>query len=139
MSEELVTIKTFFYIHETLLVEPSLQSEGIDYILKDQHTVAIDPLVSNAIGGIKLQVKRSDVVKAVAIINNLDQNSRISESENEIIVEDKKFAKTLEECPKCNSEEIYVKRFTFLESIFYSFAKRAHYCKDCKHQWKQHI
>ena len=45
---DLVTIKTFSYDHETMLIEPTFKSEGIEYFLKDQKTVAIDPLVSNA-------------------------------------------------------------------------------------------
>ena len=137
MSEELVTIKTFFYDHETLFYEPLLKSAGIDYLLKDQKTVAIDPLISNAIGGIKLQVKRSDVQRAAAVINEIERNRSIVESEHEINVDGKKFRKILEECPKCSSEETYMQRVPVLKLILYTFIKRTHYCTACKHQWKQ--
>ena len=41
-----------------------LDEEGITCYLKDEYTVTIDPLLSNAIGGIKLIVKKTDEPEA---------------------------------------------------------------------------
>ena len=35
-----------------------LKEEGIDCWLKDENTVTIDPILSNAVGGIKLMVEK---------------------------------------------------------------------------------
>ncbi len=86
----LVTIKTFFYDHETILYEPKFQSEGIEYFLKDQKTVAIDPLVSNAIGGIKLQVKAEDEERGRALVAEIEANNSSSNLGDLMLVEGQK-------------------------------------------------
>jgi len=139
MSEELVTIKTFFYYHETLLFEPLLQEAGIEYLLKDQRTVHTDPFLSNAIGGVKLQVEKSDVERAIAVIQEFEKNTKTNDKIDEITIEGITYEKTLNECPECNSDEIYIEKFSVFKSIFNSFSKREHLCLKCKHQWKQHL
>lgn len=131
----LVTIKTFSYDHETVLYEPTFKAEGIEYFLKDQQTVSIDPLVSNAIGGIKLQVKAEDEERARALVATIVANNTGSNLGDVIRVDGKKFEKTLDECPECESEEIYVYKPTILEGLFKPLMKRVKYCEDCKHKW----
>lgn len=41
-----------------------LQEEGINCWLKDENTVTIDPILSNAIGGIKLMVHQMQIERA---------------------------------------------------------------------------
>lgn len=45
-----------------------LQEEFINCYLQDEYTVTIDPLLSNAIGGIKLMVAESQVERALVIL-----------------------------------------------------------------------
>lgn len=132
---ELVTIKTFFYDHETVLYEPVFKSEGIEYFLKDHKTVAIDPLVSNAIGGIKLQVRVEDEERARALVAEIETNNSGTQLGDVIVVDGQEFEKTLDECPTCESEDIYVYKQSFFENLFSPFAKREHYCHNCKHKW----
>lgn len=131
----LVTIKTFSYDHETILYEPAFKSEEIEYFLKDQKTVAIDPLVSNAIGGIKLQVKVEDEERARALVAQIDANNQQSNLGDVIVVGGQKFEKTLDECPQCESEEIYLYKQSILEGLFRPFQKREKYCQGCEHRW----
>ena len=137
MSTKLVTIKTFYYDHETLLYEPQLRSAGIYYLLKDHKTVTVDPFLSSAIGGIKLQVKEEDAERAIALVKEIEKNQDSREEESEIYIDDKVLDKILEECPKCNSDRIYIERLAFLKSLFPSFSKRQYYCMDCKHKWEK--
>lgn len=132
---KLVTIKTFSYDHETILYEPKFKAEGIEYFLADQKTIAIDPLVSNAIGGIKLQVKIEDEERARKLVSEIDANNHQSNLGDVIIVGGQKFEKTLDECPKCESEEIYLYKQSILEGLFRPFQKRTKYCKSCHHKW----
>jgi hypothetical protein len=50
-----------------------LQAEYINCYLQDEHSVTIDPFLSNAIGGIKLMVAEAQVERALAILKN-DEN-----------------------------------------------------------------
>ena len=133
---ELVTIKVFSYDHETFLYEPAFKAEGIEYFLKDQKTVAIDPLVSNAIGGIKLRVKVEDEERARALVSELEADNNASNLGDVILVNGKPFEKTLDECPKCAGEEIYLYKQSFMEGLFKPFAKRPRYCESCQHTWE---
>lgn len=63
-----VTIYRFTYQHEALTICSKLEAEGIECVLQDQLTAQVMPLYSNALGGIKLQVKESDVPAALEIL-----------------------------------------------------------------------
>lgn len=63
-----VTIKTFTYAHEVGIIPSLLEAEGIKTFLKDEHLVTMDPLRSNAYGGIKLQVPLSEAQRAVHLL-----------------------------------------------------------------------
>ncbi|MCB0756434.1 MAG: DUF2007 domain-containing protein [Flavobacteriales bacterium] len=132
---KLVTIKTFSYDHETLIYEPKFQSEGIPYFLKDQKTVAIDPLVSNAIGGIKLQVGVEDEERARALVSEIEKNNSYTELSAVITVDGQQFEKTLDECPNCESEDVYMYKQSVLEGLFRPFQKRVRYCNSCSNKW----
>jgi hypothetical protein len=45
-----------------------LEADGIECRVLDELTVQVNPFFSNAIGGVKLQVKEGDIQKAVAIL-----------------------------------------------------------------------
>jgi hypothetical protein len=46
-----------------------LEEEGINCWLQDEYTVTIDPLLSNAVGGIKLMVAETQAERALEILN----------------------------------------------------------------------
>lgn len=63
-----ITIYRFTYQHEALTICSKLEAEGIECVLQDQLTTQVMPLYSNALGGIKLQVKESDAPAAIEIL-----------------------------------------------------------------------
>jgi hypothetical protein len=63
-----VTIKTFTYPIDASIIRGKLESEGIECFIKDELTVQVDNFYSNAIGGVKLQVREKDVEHAVEIL-----------------------------------------------------------------------
>ena len=64
----LVTIQHFRDIPEALLAKGKLESAGIDCVLADGNLVRMDWLLSNAIGGIRLQVPKHDLESAQAVL-----------------------------------------------------------------------
>ncbi len=66
--DKFVTIKTFTYPLEVAVIRGRLESEGIDCFVQDELTVQANPFYSNAIGGVKLQVREHDVRKAIEIL-----------------------------------------------------------------------
>lgn len=67
-NDKFITVLTFTYSHELAVVRGRLESEGIVCNAQDEVTAQVNPLYSNAIGGIKLQVKESDLERAVEIL-----------------------------------------------------------------------
>jgi hypothetical protein len=64
-----ITIQTYTYSHEAHLDQMLLRNEGIETFLKDELTNSIDNFMSNAIGGVKLQVQHSDALRAREILS----------------------------------------------------------------------
>jgi hypothetical protein len=74
---EFVILQTFNNYIDAHIVKGRLEAEGIDCWLKDEHLSAIivDPILTNAIAGIKLMVKEEDVEKAIETLNDGEQSS----------------------------------------------------------------
>ena len=66
--DRFVTVKTFTYPLEVAVIRGRLESEGIECFAQDELTVQANPFYSNAIGGVKLQVREHDLRKAIEIL-----------------------------------------------------------------------
>lgn len=72
MKDSFVTIAVFQYSSEALIIKGKLEAEGVKVFLVDEYTVDTDPLVSNAIGGVKLQVYTGQEEIAKNIVSAID-------------------------------------------------------------------
>lgn len=131
-SQEFHTIKTFSFNPETVSYEALFQSEGIQYQIKDGFVTSSDPLLSNAVGGIKLQVREKDIERALTLIQNIDKKAKL------IKVDHISYDEIFEDCPNCGTDYCFTQRLNLLQAIYYSFVKKNYYCQACKHKWKQH-
>jgi hypothetical protein len=96
MSQDLVTIAKFFSLGEAKLAQGKLLSEGISAFLCDEHTHAINWHMGAAFGGIRLQVRDSQVVRALEVLDGFEPE----ESEEDEEIDDVPC------CPECESLEI---------------------------------
>ena len=55
---ELITIRTFNNYFSANILLTKLRDAGIQCYLKDEYTVTMDPLLTNAVGGIKLVINK---------------------------------------------------------------------------------
>jgi hypothetical protein len=55
---------------ELSVVRARLEASGIECRLLDEMTVQVNPFYSNAIGGVKLQVRESDIKKSIEILKD---------------------------------------------------------------------
>ena len=69
-----------------------LEEESISCFLQDEYTVTIDPLLSNAVGGIKLLVHQAQVARAEEILRNagipVRFDDRVAIAHNKVMVID---------------------------------------------------
>lgn len=69
---QLVQIASFVYPWEAYIAQGRLESRGIQAFVFDDGIVTAHPGISNAVGGVKLMVDRSDVDRALAVLNEDD-------------------------------------------------------------------
>jgi hypothetical protein len=68
VPSDLVTVATFSAAPEAHAVRMRLEAAGITVYLADEFTVTMDWLLSNAIGGVKVQVSARDAERALQIL-----------------------------------------------------------------------
>lgn len=93
MTETFKTIARFQYSSEAQIIKGRLEAEGIDVFLSDHLTIDTDPLISNAIGGVKLKVYSYQSEEAINILESIRTYS-IDDEGNSI------------NCPNCQSQKI---------------------------------
>jgi predicted RNA-binding Zn-ribbon protein involved in translation (DUF1610 family) len=124
MSYQILT--AFANYMDAHLCQMHLEEEGINCWLKDENTVTIDPILTNAIGGIKLMVHEAQLERAADLLR---------------IMKNKEHQST--PCPNCNSlnvEYIVTNRkagnwlsalTTFILGDFAMAPHRVYHCFDC--------
>lgn len=130
MQSTFSTIARFNYSSEAEIIKGRLEADGIKVFLKDNITIDTDPLVSNAIGGIKLNVLAKDEAKAKDILKSISSYA-LDDNGNALI------------CPSCNSHSIslystinsFKSFFHFIIGILFGtlpFSARYEYkCDNC--------
>ena len=125
---EFTVIRTFGDYFQAHLMLTKLRSEGMACFLKDEFTVTVDPILSNAVGGIKLIVKKEDEQEAVQLLRIFDEAYMKSAV-----------------CPKCGNHtiELVPKNTTknlvtvLLSWLFGSYAispENVYQCSACKYE-----
>ncbi len=145
-EEELITIANFSHPTEADPVVAWLESEGIECFVTNEHTVAMNWLYSNAIGGVGVQVKAVDVERANEILQAV-LNSDTVEGEptpSDAEMDQESDATSEIRCPQCGSENVYYEKFSrrlvfaswVLLSVPLPFFKKKWKCRECEHLFK---
>ena len=124
---ETIILKRFDSPVEANIVKGFLESNDVFCFLQDEHSIGINPLYANALGGIKLMVRIEDEERAVAVLQS-------SESDY----------KTQYACPQCGAQDIHFitekKNKVNWFSIFLSLllgspmtVKKKYECNACHH------
>ena len=73
---EYIPVQSFNNYVEAHIAMGNLQQQHINCWLKDEYTVTIDPILANAVGGIKLMVARVQVPRAMEILKGVAENKQ---------------------------------------------------------------
>jgi predicted RNA-binding Zn-ribbon protein involved in translation (DUF1610 family) len=125
---DFVILQSFDNYIEAHLLLARLESEDIECWLQDENTVTIIPIWTNAVGGIKLLVKKmTSCARDLQIENNRKQAI---------------------ECPKCKGHNIelvstprkasnwFSAIFTYLFGGFAMGVDKVNHCFDCGHEFE---
>jgi hypothetical protein len=66
--QELVTVGVFQFVAEAELMQSTLEAQGIQAYLANEHIISMDWLLSAAVGGVQLQVAQADAATAEQIV-----------------------------------------------------------------------
>lgn len=127
-------IATYQFSSEAYLIKGRLESEGIKVFLQNENTINTDPILSNAVGGVKLFVNTDNVIQAKQILASIPEFS----------FDDKGNLLT---CPNCGAQKIEMVTtikdlksfFAFLYGLltlsmpFYT--KHKYKCENCKFEF----
>ena len=141
-----ITIMTFTYPQDSYIIKGALESGGIETFLKDELTIQVDNFLSNAIGGVQLQVKKDQADRAIEILksNGYFNTNEDTKSQSKKIQVLSKSDHNTSLCPYCSSENIEkVKRTRFVTVMLilllyqpFPFFKIHYQCFDCSMEWK---
>ena len=134
MGQSLIEVANYQYSSEAYLFKGKLESEGIEVFLQNENTINTDPLLSTALGGVKIFVNSEDVLKARHILDSIPEYS----------VDDKG---ELLSCPNCSSQKINMVTTikdvkSFMAFIFGLltlsmplFSKQKYKCENCNFEF----
>jgi len=134
MDEQFEWVKTFQYSTEAHICKGRLEAEGIDAVLRDYNTIDSNPLLSQAIGGVKLFVPADDAERAREILASIPDFSLDDNG-------------GLLKCPNCGASEVEMmtsvkdeKSFlSFLPTLLFGtlpFVKYRYRCRNCEFEFK---
>ncbi|MBV1916244.1 MAG: DUF2007 domain-containing protein [Pseudomonadales bacterium] len=126
----LTTVAAYSFPYEAHIGRAKLESEGIPAFVADEHTINMQWLYSNALGGVRLQVAASHRDAALKILNE-DRSDLLADEEGEDLP-------TCEKCGSTNTEFYQIgKRFAFLVFLGLHFplfpTRTAIRCLQCQH------
>ncbi len=125
---DFVTIRSFQNYFTAHILLGRFRDSGIECFLKDEFTVTVDPILSNAIGGIKLIVKKEDAEEANLLLQQFDEAFR----QNAVCP--KCGSKTIELVPKQTTANIATAILTWLFGSYAISAKNVYKCGSCGYE-----
>jgi len=136
--DKIIVFQTYYNPIEANIVKSRLLDSGVQCFLSDENTITINPLYTQALGGVKLHLFEKDVELAKSILEDQDVQIPLTEEAE---------TATVAICPKCGSSNVgYVqatkKRFgiftiivSFLLMVYPFHAKKTYHCFNCEHEF----
>ena len=152
-EDRLVTIATFSHDWEANLARIRLEEEDIESVVTDDVVSNVNWLWTNAIGGVKVQVRESDTERAVQALEEEPPGADAEgppmepgpdeEQEAEPEVEPTAAEETV--CPACGSSEVCREALWSLPMVIsvlllwfpLPFVRRRWVCMRCGTRWKK--
>ena len=137
MPSEWIAVASFSQPVEAHLARTKLESEGIPCVVGDEHLVRVDWLLSNAVGGVKVLVPRSEEQRAR---DALRPRPRLVAVAGQRTIVDGEMV-----CPRCHTDNVYYSHynrrvagfFILLLGFLVPWRDRRWTCTECGYQWKE--
>lgn len=124
----MVIIRTFQNYFSAHIVLTKLRDAGINCFLKDEFTVTVDPILSNAVGGIKLVVAEEQADEAIELLKEFDEAYQKS------VACPRCGSKSIELVPRQTTANLATAILTWLFGSYAISAKNVYQCSQCKYE-----
>ena len=122
------TVARVSWIHEADSVRMRLNSHGLEAFIPDEGMVTANPILGNAVGGIRIQVRDEDYEQAREILGSTTDATESSD-----------FS-----CPSCGSSDVRYEKISrrmffgglLLLGFPFLWMKRTYTCNACGNTWK---
>lgn len=126
-----IILQTYTNYVDAHIARGLLEEAGIRCWLKDENTVTIDPILTNAVGGIKLMVTESQAGRAADLLREVEESKRAAHP-----------------CPQCGSHQVEKvstprKASNWMSALLGLFVTSyampvdlVYHCFHCGHEWK---
>jgi Putative prokaryotic signal transducing protein len=132
----LVTVARFRDLAEATVAKGMLESAGVECFLADENLIRMDWFYSNAIGGMRLQVRQDDAELATEIMKQKVPDDFPLNDDGE------RYQQPT--CPKCQSLDIHFEGVdrqmaftTMWIGVPLPFRRDAWKCSSCGHEWPE--
>lgn len=141
--ENWTMIQAFTSPQDAYMAKNWLESGEMEVLLQDEMTAQVYNFYSNAIGGVKLLVRNSDVERAIALLKEGGYLITSEQQREEDWVWVKKTADA-SHCPFCHSDNVAKVRnvgiaaivLYFLLGMLFPLFRSVHKCYDCNKSWR---
>lgn len=136
--DKIIVYETYYNPIEANIVKARLLDSGIQCFLSDENTITINPLYTQALGGVKLHLFERDAELARNILK---------EEGAELPLNEEAEAAEIAICPKCHSSNVgFVqatkKRFgiftmiiSLLLMVYPFYARKTYHCFNCQNEF----
>lgn len=155
MTNKLITVASYSQVYEAHIARSFLENHGVDGFIADEHMVSTNWLYSNAIGGVRLQVRHRDVKMATDLLADHERALR-HDGDSEIdwgqvdpdwSEETREESDSVYSCPECRCSDVYYEAFSrrliflsiLLLGIPLPFLSRTWICDRCGNRWKNSL
>jgi len=139
-TPKLVTVSSYINAWDARIASGRLEAEGIPTIIVDENYILQNWAISQALGGVKIQVPvdRADEAKKIIAALGKDEFAQILDAE---------MGNTaIPSCPKCASHDIKA-RFSFrswmlmlgtlIAGAGYPARRNLQKCQECGYEWRE--
>jgi len=84
-SKDWVEVTRCNWLHEALFLQSVLDAAEIEAMIPDEHTLGVQPLYSNALGGARLLVRAEDLERASEVLNSTNESSQLNPDGGEAV------------------------------------------------------
>lgn len=144
--DDLVVVARFVFPYQAHMLAGKLEAEGIQAFVHGENLMTMNILYNGLAGGVRVEVKQSDLEAAQAIMQQIEANVTPStELPQHLDIDGTIFELVKGICPECGTASVYFKTGTVLSNtaiaaVALAFAvplrlDHKYFCCTCRYEW----